>query len=270
MIGYDLMEIKGLCGHGAWLDWLREVGWKERTAENYIRVAKAWNEKPDLMSMGYSRTIALLAAPVEIREEVAQAAEADDLSAAKIRQLTQELKTAQEARKQAELLAESRLRQAQTSDKRLSQAQAEITELRSRPPEVRTVETEPEDYRDLQGAVETLRQELQMAEQAAADAEERADEAVRQAQEAMTAGAGEEPFPRLTVTGFVGKVNDFLSQVGHLPYAGEELQTMSPEDRRTMRLFTQSVLTWAQKMEDTLSSCARVTVFPIGEVAGDE
>ena len=40
-IGRRLTEMKKICGHGNWLQWLqREFGWTDRQALNYMRVHK--------------------------------------------------------------------------------------------------------------------------------------------------------------------------------------------------------------------------------------
>lgn len=43
MIGLELIAPKEECEHGDWLPWLKdEFGWSSDTAQNYIRVAKAF------------------------------------------------------------------------------------------------------------------------------------------------------------------------------------------------------------------------------------
>ncbi len=265
MIGYDLTEIKSLCDHGKWLDWLRSVGWKERTAENYIRVANTWNESPTLQALGYSRTVALLEAPTALQEEIATTAQKDDLSVRQIKELTKQLKAAEIAKNDAEHLAESRLHEAKASEARLRQAQDELDRLKRHPA---TVEVEPEDYADLKDAVEALKQERDDLEQAVQDAEERAEQAVAQAQAAMTEEGGQTDW--VSAQSFVRAVNTFLSQVQHLPFAGEAISRMSPEDKNAMNLFTDSVTSWARQMGETLRGARRVTVFPAEGAVGDE
>ena len=260
-IGYDLIEMKEICEHGEWLRWLAGVGWKERTAQNYMRVAKAWDENPRLMSMGYTRTVALLAAPAELQEQAAEGL-LDDKSAAEIKRLSRELQGHEETEKS--LAREIEKRDAQVSGllRQLEDADKKLREREKNPAIVeKVVEKIPEDY-------ELLKRQLQLAEDAAEDAEARAAEAVRQAQEALAGEA--EPFGGPSVAGFVSAVNAFLGAAGHLPYAEDWLRAMPREDRKNVKLFADSVWHWAESMEKALDQADRMLVFPAeGAVSGE-
>ena len=256
LLGYDLVEIKELLPHGEWLEWLSEMGWKERTAQNYMRVAKAWNENPSLMRMGYARTVALLAAPEEVQAQAAQGA-LDDASAAEIKRLTKEVKAAQEARKAAENKAafyESATGQERESKLKAYEQIEDLKKQLNEKPAVQTVEVAPADY-------ELIKRQLRAAEDAAQEAEERADRAVAAAQEAMPRET-EEPFEGVNVIRFVESVNAFLSACGHLVYAVDTLRTFSREDRQHFRMFTDSVWHWAENMEKALDEADQRGMIP--------
>ena len=260
IIGYDLIEMKEICDHGEWLRWLASVGWKERTAQNYMKVAKAWDENPKLMAMGYTRTVALLAGPTELQEMAADG-QLDDKSATEIKRMAKEIKAHEETEKSLAREIERRdaqvsglLQQLDDADRKLREREEKLREREKNPAVVeKVVETIPEDY-------ELLKRQLKLAEDAAEDAEARAAEAMRQAQEALSGQA--DAFEGPSVPGFVGAVNAFLGAAGHLPYAEDWLRMMSREDRKNVALFTNSVWHWAEQMLKALDQADRVTVFP--------
>lgn len=250
-LGYDLIEMKEICAHGEWTDWLKSVEWSERTAQNYMRVAKTWNENPKLMTMGYTRTVALLAAPAEVQEMAADG-QLDNASAAEIKRLSKELKEAQEAAESYERIVRNQQHSAAVQTKENGKLLKELQELREREPEVRVVEKVPDDY-------ELIKRQLKLAEDAAEDAERRAAEAVQQAQEAM---AGQpDPYEGPSVISFVSACNRFQAEAGQLPYAEDWLRTLCPEDRRSVRMFTDGIWHWAENMLKALEA-DRLVVIP--------
>ena len=267
-LGYDLIEMKEVCEHGEFLAWLSEVGWQERTAQNYMRVAKAWDENPKLMSMGYTRTVALLAAPAELQEQAAEG-KLDNASAAEIKRLSRELRDSEQTKKSLAGEIEKRdetisglLTQLEDADRKIRENAAKIRENAAKPQIVeKVVETIPEDY-------ELIKRQLRMAEDAAQDAEARADEAVRQAQEAMAGQADAYEGP--SVSGFIGAVNAFLATSGHLPYAEDWLRTLSRDDRKSVKMFTDSVWHWAENMLKALEADRLVIIPGEGAISNAE
>ena len=94
-IGRDLSELKEQVSHGEWLPKLQELGISSSTASNYMRLAREIPEGSAMEHLPYTKALALLAAPPEEREEIAQGA--DDKSAAEIRKLIEERNRAAEA-----------------------------------------------------------------------------------------------------------------------------------------------------------------------------
>lgn len=69
-IGQRLIEAKALLPHGEWLPWLNEkCEFSERTARNFMRLAKDWTNRQALADLGASKALALLALPESEREE---------------------------------------------------------------------------------------------------------------------------------------------------------------------------------------------------------
>ena len=99
-IGRCLIEAKEMLPHGEWLPWLNEkVAYSERTAQNFMAVARRYSNPQTLADLGMAKALALLALPDSERDEFVQDHNVIDMSA---RQLKQALKERDEAQKAAE------------------------------------------------------------------------------------------------------------------------------------------------------------------------
>lgn len=201
-IGRCLNEAKDMLSHGEWLPWLAEkVGYSEKTAQNFMRLAREFSNPQALADLGATKALKLLALPQEEREQFVEDHNVIDMTT---RQLEQAIKERDEARKAAEeaqaeattaeqvrakmaedmALLKARLNgaredqeQAAASAKKLA---AELEELKARPVEV-AVETvaDPE-------ALEKARAEAMAEMQGKLDrAKERQKRAEAQAKEAQ-------------------------------------------------------------------------------------
>ena len=71
-IGKRLLEAKAQLGHGEWLPRLREkVDNSERSAQNFMRLAREYSKSADIADLGASKALALLALPETERAEFA-------------------------------------------------------------------------------------------------------------------------------------------------------------------------------------------------------
>lgn len=69
-IGQRLIEAKEMLPHGSWLPWLEEqVEFSERTARNFMRLAREWTNRQALADLGAAKALTLLALPPEEREQ---------------------------------------------------------------------------------------------------------------------------------------------------------------------------------------------------------
>ena len=99
-IGQRLLEAKGLLSHGEWLPWLTEqVEFSERTAQNFMRLAREYSNPQTLADLGASKALTLLALPPDEREQFVEDHNVIDMSA---RQLEQAIRERDKARKAAE------------------------------------------------------------------------------------------------------------------------------------------------------------------------
>lgn len=93
-VGKRLIEAKSICPAGRWLEWLETaVEYSERKAQDMMRLYLEYGRDgsiPDsIAALDYSKAVALLSAPAEAREALAEQAQAEDLS---VRELQNEIK----------------------------------------------------------------------------------------------------------------------------------------------------------------------------------
>lgn len=199
-IGRCLIEAKDMLPHGEWLPWLNErVEFSERTARNFMRLAREWTNRQTLADLGASKALTLLALPPEEREQFVAENNVIDMSA---RQLEQAIKERDEARKAAEkakadastaeqarakmaedmALLNARLNGAREDQERARESAeklaAELEELKARPVDV-AVETvvDPEAIAKARAeAIAEMQDKLDKAKERQKKAEERAKE----------------------------------------------------------------------------------------------
>ena len=201
-IGRCLIEAKDMLPHGEWLPWLNErVEFSERTARNFMRLAREWTNRQTLADLGASKALTLLALPAEEREQFMEDHNVIDMSARQLEQAIRERdearKAAEEAKEEANTAEQARAKMAEDMallNARLTGAredreeavesakklEAELAELKNRPVDV-AVETvaDPE-------ALEKARAEAVAEMQAKLDrAKERQKKAEAQAKEAQ-------------------------------------------------------------------------------------
>lgn len=201
-IGRCLNEAKNMLPHGEWLPWLAEkVGYSEKTAQNFMRLAREFSNPQALADLGATKALKLLALPQEEREKFVEDHNVIDMTTRQLEQAIRERdearKAAEEAKEEANTAEQARAKmaedmarlharltgaredqeQAAASAKKLA---AELEELKARPVEV-AVETvaDPE-------ALEKARAEAMAEMQGKLDrAKERQKKAEAQAREAQ-------------------------------------------------------------------------------------
>lgn len=197
-IGQGLMEAKAILPHGEWLPWLEErVEFSERTARNFMRLAREWTNRQALADLGAAKALTLLALPPEEREafisephlvdgeektvidmtsrELEAVIKERDEALKAAEQAKADKKAAEEAREQISTnmaLANNRLKElnaqveeqsakAREAQNAAARLERELAELRTRPVEV-AVEVDAV-------AVEAARKEAEAAMQAKLD-----------------------------------------------------------------------------------------------------
>ena len=200
-IGRCLIEAKEMLPHGEWLPWLNErVEFSERTARNFMRLAREWTNRQTLDSRALRKALTLLALPAEEREQFVEDHNVIDMSA---RQLKEAIRERDEARKAAEAakadasaaeqarakmeadmavvnasLAAAR-EEKQKADQEAAHLEQELANLKARPVEV-AVETvvDPEAIEKAKAeAVAEIKAKLDKAREAKTKADEKRKQA---------------------------------------------------------------------------------------------
>ena len=190
-IGRCLIEAKEMLPHGEWLPWLNEkVAYSERTAQNFMAVARRYSNPQTLADLGMAKALALLALPDSERDEFVQDHNVIDMSA---RQLKQALKERDEARKAAEAAkadasAAEQARTKMEADMAVVNASLEAARAEKQKADQETARLEQElaglKARPVEVAVETVVDETALEEaraEAVAEMQAKLDE-VREAQ----------------------------------------------------------------------------------------
>ena len=114
-IGRCLIEAKGMLPHGEWLPWLAEkVGYSEKTAQNFMRLAREFSNPQAIADLGATKALKLLALPADEREKFVADHNVIDMTT---RQLEAAIKERDEARAAAERAAAEQRTAEQDRDK---------------------------------------------------------------------------------------------------------------------------------------------------------
>lgn len=173
-IGQRLIEAKAMLPHGDWLPWLTEqVEFSERTARNFMRLAREWTNRQALADLGAAKALTLLALPPEERERfmaenhVVDGEEKSviDMTSRELEKAVKErdeaLQAAEEARVAADAAEQARVkmesdlaalkelhRSAQAAEahsrEELAKAQAELKALQEKPVDVAVMKVDQE------------------------------------------------------------------------------------------------------------------------------
>ena len=187
-IGLDLIDMKDACQHGEWMPWLKEIGLSASTAANYMRIAREVSGDSKVAQLPYTKILALMAAPKEDREALAEAAES--MSAAEIRKLTEERNKAAEA-------ANAETMRADQAEKDAKMFNQEAANLRNKVSVLQNELNKQKQYAsDLLKELETKGnaapdQDREILLQAAAEAEQRAADAEAELETLKAGGAGQ-------------------------------------------------------------------------------
>ena len=264
-LGQDCIDAKEQLGHGRFLPWLKELGLSSSTASNYMRVAREIQPGSRLAGLSYSKALALLSAPADEREALAE--ETEGKSAAEIKRLIEERNRAAEAANAETARANAAEADAkrfydenarlhtehEALEARLEKMRADLLIAENNRVEVE-VEKVPADYEQLKKQLESARRTNDDLINAAAEATERA-EAAEAELEAIAAGAVQaEPAwktVKMAVDRFMMDTNFILSA------SPAELN----RDRKRIRGNVDLIRSWANAMTDILDKAEQSDAF---------
>lgn len=258
-IGRDLAEVKQLLNHGEWLPYLQKLNISVSSAENYMRYASEVFGDDQLAALPYSAAMALIALPEPERKAV-QEQDLDGKSAAEIKRLIAEVKKERQRADEAEQAAKATYREYEKANADCEALARDLHAERMKPAQVVEKEVAPADYHDLKDAVERLREQLTEAEDAAAEAEERANAAVAQAQQASIQRIDEDeeslegPDGRPSLIDFMDFCNEFQSKVWAVPFMQDVFRGLSDRELNSFRLYVCGVKSWAERSLSAIDS----------------
>ena len=155
-IGSRLNEAKAQMEHGKWLDWLREkVDLSERSAQNFMRLAREYGKSAEIADLGASKALALLVLPDSERERfTAEKHDVDGVEKSVAEMSGEELKRAIRERDEA-VEQEKRAREdAEAACAKLGAAERENAEK---------LREEQAGREELRAQLESLREKLEKA-----------------------------------------------------------------------------------------------------------
>lgn len=184
-IGKRLTAVKSSMQHGDWCNYLKEkVDFTERTAQNFMRVAKEFSNTKAIADLGITKVYALLDLPANEREDFVKENNVSEMST---RQLQQAIKEKKEAEKKAfELQVEksrvqdnldiykSQLHQARINEEIIKK---DLEQLKEKKVVEKIVEKEvvkeviPQDYESIKARVKELEEEKRLNQKEAAEYE---------------------------------------------------------------------------------------------------
>lgn len=187
-IGRRLIRAKEILPHGQWAAWLAEkVEFSERTAQNFMRVAKEYANPQPVADLGLTKALLLLQVPENEREEfVAKPHETEggEKTVAEMskRELEKAIRERDEARKRAEaaqadaekwkntadakeISLQNARKKAEDSKKAAEKARAQLEDEQSAAKALRSEQLR--QYQELSGRYDELAEKLKAAEEAA-------------------------------------------------------------------------------------------------------
>lgn len=216
-IGRRLTEAKGMVSHGEWGAWIaRETEFSQSTAGRFMRLFDEYGadqigllgaevKSSTLKNLSISNALRLLAVPEEEREEFAQEADAENLSARELEaairerdEAKQQLEgtaeaaakadakalAAEEAARNAAIDAEKAREEAEEKARLLTLAEQQLEELKNRPVEVAVERDEAAieqavqaEREKAQAEIDRIGGKLEAAREKAAKAQAKAEEA---------------------------------------------------------------------------------------------
>jgi hypothetical protein len=269
-IGNALTEAKAQLAHGEWEAWLNErVNFSQRTANNFMRIAREIGPGSALAALPYAKALALLDVPAEKREQAASELDADNRSAAALRKAIADRRKAEEAKAAAEAERDRAQKAAAEAERardyantlseqysdRLCDTQAELEALKSSPMPTVTATVAPDDYEECKAKAaqaDALKRRAEEAEQYAEQQEAAAKAAQAAARRLETErlnqreAAADDPYSEERLA---EAVRAFLAAMGALPHMGAYLFTLPGKRLAAYRPSIEMIRVWADGAE---------------------
>lgn len=187
-IGKRLNEAKAQLPHGEWLPWLREkVDISERSAQDFMRLAKEYSKSAEIADLGAAKALALLALEASEREQfAAEKHDVDGVEKSVAEMTAKELKKAIEERDSARKSMEAMKARAEVAEQSRAKMEEDMRQLKEL--QKRAREAEEQKSKELQRVEDELKT---LRSKPVEVAVETRDASPEQLAEARSAGAQE-------------------------------------------------------------------------------
>lgn len=236
-IGRRLLEVKEQVPHGEFGKWCEsEVSFSQRTAQNFMRVAKEMANTQTSAYLESSKAFELLALPDVQREEFIKENPVEDMT-------VKELREAIKARKEAEERAQEMLKELEGERRENTKLRKSNTELLTSKPEPEiitkeiTVEKEviPSDYNSIKEKAKKAAEMEQYSKSLHEKLKAANEEVLRltKAQEELRATSSTKGpnTPQFNVLAFMSHLGGFVQEINQYIYKAEEFSTLSEKER---------------------------------------
>lgn len=271
-IGNALIEAKGQLEHGGWEGWLKDrVNFSQRTANNFMRIAREIKTGSTLAELPYTKALALLDVPTEQREQFAAGVDVDSKSAAALRKAIADRKKAEEAKEAAERKAEEQSKEAQRASDLCEQFSEKFAEVQHKLEAAESAEPVtihdtiyPEDYDDLKrraADADKLEKRAQSAERYAEQQEaalKQAQSAARRAQAEQVEQEADEANAPYSPAKMGEAVRSFMGAMGAMPNMASYFVGLSAEKLAAYRPWLETMKAWVEGTEQAIAQKAAV------------
>lgn len=253
-VGRCLNEAKdaGLVPHGQWEEWVRTTtNMSERQAQKLMQAARSIQAGSAMENLSISKIQAILALPEPEREEVAEKAQAEDMSLRELQLEVAKRKATQDKLHKVEADLSTYTKQTR---KEREQLLAEIKRLQAIPI------GKPESYGispEVQARIDRLTAELEEAEayaEAQAGLRQKAQQQLLEAQSQAARGGvlRGSTDTRLSVEDVAAAVRSFIGTAGMLPHMGETLRSAPELERQQYRQYIEMLAAWVEGAKNAM------------------
>ena len=235
-IGKRLIRVKESLQHGEWGKWLEEkVEFGERTAQRFMQIASEFSNTSAMTDLPPTKIFALLDLPPEEREPFIQSNPVDEMTTRELQAAIRAKKDAERRAKQAEEEADGLVAEVQRLNQQLTKTnKPQVIEKEVIPESVKTqLEKSAEELGKLRNQKQDLENQIK----------------------AITADPEQERINRESKASvFTGRINNFLKEMGSLPYIGEEVIKATPYTRQEYEKALSRLEKWTDEMRIMLGS----------------
>lgn len=287
IIGKMLMDVKGRLDHGQFMNWLKDkVNFSQSTANIFMRIAREIPRTPGLVSLPYTKALALLDVPEAEREQFAQENNVADKPTREIQRLIQEKEAAEKAKQEAEAAAKVSAEQLETQrhtsqhfqnladqysqeyykeNERANILSNKLDALTAAPaPPPTEIEVPPADYEEWKARAAQAEQRAEEAERYAMEQEAARQQAQGELRKMKETRAdmplrGNNP---LSLECFSSTIKQFMGQVGMAPNMAPFFRAMEPDALHAYAQWVDVLAEWVDGTRQAIAEGSQYVDVP--------